>query len=113
MKQAEFPAWSKTCSLCKRKNHFAKKCTAQEKARNIRKHLHPVAAPDDSDDEWIHTLSNDSERQMKCRMLVGRHNVTFQVDTCATLNTLPARYAGNIELTTRKLKCGTTHRLLH
>ena len=104
MKKAECPAWGKTCSLCKRKNNFAKKCTAQEKAHKVRKHVHQVTAPDDSDDEWIHTLSNDSERQLKCRMLVGRHKVTFQVDTGATVNTLPARYADNIEPTTRKLK---------
>ena len=63
-----------------------------------------MAAPDDSDDAWIHTLSNDSERQLKCRMLVGRHKVTFQVDTGATVNTLPARYADNIKPTIRKLK---------
>ena len=36
-------------------------------------------------------------------MLVGRHKETFQVDTGATVNTLPARYADNIEPTTRKL----------
>ena len=63
-----------------------------------------MAAPDDSDDASIHTLSNDRERQLKCRMLVGRHKVTFQVDTGATVNTLPARYADNIKPTTRKLK---------
>ena len=66
-----------------------------------------MTEPYNSDDEWIHTLSNDSERQFKCRMLVGRHKVTFQVDTGATvntLNTLPTRYADNIKPTTRKLK---------
>ena len=63
-----------------------------------------MTAPDDSDDEWKHTLSNDSERLLKCRMLVGRHKVMFQVDTGATVNTLPARYADNIKPTTRKLK---------
>ena len=63
-----------------------------------------MTAPDDPDDEWIHTLSNDSERQLKCRMLVGSHKVTFQVDTGATVNTLPARYADNIKPTTRTLE---------
>ena len=104
MKKPECPAWGKTCSLCKRKNHFTKKCTAQEKTRKIRKHVHQVTAPYGSDNEWIHTLSNDSERQLKCRMLVGRHKVTLRVDTGATVNTLPARYADNIKPTTRKLK---------
>ena len=104
MKKAECPEWGKTCSLCRRKNHFANKCTAQEKAHKVRKNVHQVTAPDDSDDEWKHTLSNDSERLLKCRMLVGRHKVMFQVDTGATVNTLPARYADNIKPTTRKLK---------
>ena len=89
MKKAECPAWGKTCSLCKRKNHVAKKCTAQEKTRKVRKHIHQVTAPDDSDDEWIHTLSNDSERPLKCRILVDRRKLTFKVDTGATVNTLP------------------------
>ena len=104
MKKAECPAWGKTCSLCKRKHYFAKKCTAQEKARNVRKHVHQVTVPDDSDDECIHTLSNDSERQLKSRMRVGRHKATFQVDTGATVNTLPARYADDIKPTIHKLK---------
>ena len=56
-----------------------------------------MTAPDYSDDEWVYTLSNDSERQLKCRMLVGRH-------TGATVNTLPASYADNTKPTTRKLK---------
>ena len=57
-----------------------------------------------TDDECIHTLSNDSERQLKCRMLVGLHKVRFQVDTGATVNTLPARYVDGIKPTTNKLK---------
>ena len=72
----------------------------------MRKLVHQVTAPDDSD-KWIHTLSNDSERQLKCRMLVGRHKVTSQVDTGATVNTLPARYADNIKPTTRNLRMWT------
>ena len=34
----------------------------------------------------------------------GCHKVTFQVDTGATVNTLPARYADNTKPITRKLK---------
>ena len=52
-----------------------------------------------NDDDWINTLAIDGDHQLKCRMLVGTHNVVFQIDPGATVNTLHVRFVVKIDPT--------------
>ena len=98
------PAWGKTCTSCKRDNHFAVKCTEKRFRR-----VHLVDEVEEgSDEEWINAVHTKGSTQLKCRMLVEGKEVIFQVDTGATLNLLPVKDVDNfnaaIAPTTRTLQ---------
>ena len=100
-------------------NHFANKCgkPRERKTRN-KKGINLVEVEDEtsSDGEWINsTTSSDGSKDVKCRMITAGHEIVFQVDTGSSVNTLPAKYARNIEKTdkilstwngTRQVPCG-------
>jgi hypothetical protein len=106
--KSECPAWGKTCSLCKQKNHFAKKCPNTKESHTSYKEVHRVAEDDSSesdDEEWINSVkSSDQYKEIRCQMSIGEHNVVFQVDTGASVNILPARFAPSVTPTVKKLK---------
>ena len=67
MKKELCPAWGKTCTSCKRDNHFAVKCTE----KRLRK-VHLVdEVKEGSDEEWINAVHTKGSTQLKCRMLVA------------------------------------------
>ncbi|XP_014665126.1 PREDICTED: uncharacterized protein K02A2.6-like, partial [Priapulus caudatus] len=100
------PAWGKTCNVCKQRNHFAKKCpnSKQPRAREV----HRVAEDESSESdgqEWLNSVRSPKPyKEIKCLMSIGKHKVVFQVDTGASVNILPARFAPSVTPTTKKLK---------
>jgi transposase InsO family protein len=114
MKKEMCPAWGKTCDTCNGKNHFASKCptTSENKRKRERSgKVHGVAEVDDDDSEveWLYAVEPegaDKSKQLKCKLIVGGQCVTFQIDTGASVNILPAKYASDLEVvpTDKKLK---------
>ena len=108
------PAWGKVCLKCKRKNHFAKKCT---KKGTSRKSVNAVTNDDEySDDnevELIQTvetvgqiITSKNKKSIFAEMEIGANPVRFQVDCGATVNILPKKYVGSnkIEKTSKVLQ---------
>lgn len=99
------PAWGKKCSRCKQMNHFESCCKAKEGVKTKKKHkkVHHVAEDETSSeesDDWVNAVRRSGkkeDREVKCRMVVGKQEVDFQVDTGATCNMLPAKLAKNLE----------------
>ena len=68
--------------------------------------VHLVDKDTDSD-EWIYTVNvvnSSDERAVRCRMLLDKEEVYFQVDTGSSVNMLHAKFANNIHTADRKPK---------
>ena len=89
-KKEECPAWGKTCSKCKKNNHFAVKCrTTQDKVNQL------GDEPDD-ETEWLNVVKDKRfAKRIECKMLMTHDGstVSFQIDTGASVNVLPKKYA--------------------
>ena len=94
------PAWGKKCNVCNKENDYGCKCpsTRRRKVHNV-----VEAEPESSEEDWINSVHSMSSSQLKCAMLVAGKEVVFQVDTGASVNTLPEKYADHILPTTRTL----------
>ena len=94
------PAWGKKCNVCNKENHYGCKCpsTHRRKVHNV-----VEAEPESSEEDWINSVHSMGSSQLKCAMLVAGKEVVFQVDTGASVNTLPEKYADHILPTTRTL----------
>ena len=114
MKKEKCPAYGRTCDRCGEKNHFQSKCPKMDKKWQPRerkeqrrgKYGHVYQLEEESSDEtegsdtdyeWCNAITNKATKKMvKCRMMVEGQEVVFQIDTGASVNILPARYAQNI-----------------
>lgn len=92
------PAWGKTCSKCKKRNHFANKCSSFK----IKKEdsIHQLNS---DEEEWVNKIG-DLSKDIKCVMIINGKEVNFQLDTGATVNILPKQYATGIEPCKKVLK---------
>ena len=113
MKKEKCPAWGKVCNKCGKMNHFESKCheTSNKSARFGR---HPSqgrkqhkryadkgrvnqvdesSSSDDGNREWCNCISTPTKKSVKCKMLVAGQEVTFLIDTGASINMLPVKYA--------------------
>jgi len=98
MLKSKCPAYGKTCSRCKRDNHFAKVCEKRDNRNSQINTLHadPHNIPlEESDDEIVDSIgSKCTSKDIRCRLLLlpSRTEVIFQVDTGASVNVLPLKY---------------------
>ncbi len=98
MLKSKCPAYGKTCSRCKRENHFAKVCQTRDKGNSQINAVHadPHNTPlDESDDEIVDSIASKStSKDIRCRLLLlpSKTEVIFQVDTGASVNVLPLKY---------------------
>ena len=102
LKKELCPVWGKTCSTCKKRNHFSVKCprnTSGNKVHSVEEHTLYS-----SDEEWIKSVRTPDGSQLKCKMIVAGREIVFQIDTGATVNILPARYATDVKPTTKTLQ---------
>ena len=127
MKKEMCPAYGKTCNTCHGKNHFESMCPdrvknkSNQKAPGLRKkdgrrgtprqHVnHLESTSEDSDEseldevqwvkdvEWVQAVTTgEKAKDVKCLMLLGTEEVVFQIDSGATVNMLPAKYATDIK----------------
>jgi len=106
------PAWGKTCQKCGAANHLAIKCRGRRKPGFKRGKVHSLDdytdEENDDDTEWISALDMTSSppgpKDIKCNMIVSGKPVIFQVDSGATINVLPEKYAPFVEPTDKQLK---------
>lgn len=115
-KKEECPAWGKTCTYCKAKNHFEACCknkdsTSDKKnwSKMKKAKVHRVkessssSESEESSDDWVCNVKSSgkeerhTDRELKCKMLVSNEEVIFQIDTGATCNVLPLKYAKDLE----------------
>ena len=113
MRKEKCPAYGKQCPNCLQFNHFSSKCpNTKEKKVKSKSHksknsksakVHQIANDSDSSaDEWINVCKDSViSKDVKCKMQIGGRNVIFQIDTGASVNTLPIKYAKNIKQTTK------------
>ena len=91
-------AWGISCSLCKGRNHFAKKCNKSTKVRVVQE----SDSLSDSDVEWIKVIKLNSvdanDKEVQADMLIDKKRVKFQLDCGASVNFLPIKYIGNSEI---------------
>ncbi len=100
------PAYGKICTRCGGKNHYAAVCKNKPKNRSQKDTVNII---DDSDCEWILGIQDQDRvapvrRDLKCKMYIRNTPVSLQIDTGATVNILPVRYAGKILPTKRVLR---------
>ena len=108
------PAWGKVCQKCKRKNHFAKKCTKKGTSRkSVNAVTNDDETSDDSEVELIQTVetvgqivTSKNKKSIFAEMEIGANPVRFQVDCGATVNIPPKKYVGSnkIEKTSKVLQ---------
>ena len=85
------PAYGKTCSKCRGKNHFAAKCRAsRERVRAVQDQM---ASDEGTDYEPVDTVFTTEAsvnvvetKMIKAEMLVNNRPVTFQLDSGASVN---------------------------
>ena len=124
LKKEECPAYGRQCSNCLQFNHYASKCTnsqvkkkVKSKVKSKSSRMTKVNQIRDDDDDDSYSSSTDGEfvnscelsdtkskvNDVKCRMLIGRSEVDFQIDTGAAVNILPLKYAKNVQKTSKVL----------
>lgn len=122
------PAVGKECIKCGKKDHFAACCTSastytperserskptykKKAVRQVAEH-DPSAQGSSSGEEWIYALDcvhppvnsvKTNSKDVKCCMLIDNEEVTFQIDTGSSVNTLPLKHASDVQNTTKVL----------
>jgi len=101
-RKEECPAWGKLCDHCKKRNHFAVVCAMKKKQKEKEQKVHNIDDTDSDtssgDDDWINTVGAQNSKDIKCKMLVDGQEVIFQIDTGASVNMLPKKFAHEIGL---------------
>ncbi len=113
MKKEKCLAWGKVCNECCKINHFESNCqgTSNKSARFGRhssqgrrqykryvdtgrvNQMDESSSSDDCNREWCNCISTPNKTSIKCKMLVAGQEVTFIIDTVASINMLPVKYA--------------------
>lgn len=84
------PAWGKSCSRCKGKNHFKAKCRSKINAVQVDDE---ASSDEQFDNKWLSAVSNSvNTEQSTCVLKVNDNKVRFQIDTAADVNTICQRY---------------------
>ena len=109
------PAWGKTCTKCKRKNHFSQCCSNYKKfSKRSRVHQLDEDSPSDQYDECDYEDSDESDiacltdicaidqvtGPLYAEMFVKntKRSVTFQIDCGATVNVIHKGLIGDVKL---------------
>ncbi|XP_025116192.1 uncharacterized protein K02A2.6-like [Pomacea canaliculata] len=125
MKKEVCPAWGQTCSKCQRQNHFAVRCP-KKSVRREKKHLycakHSISSDESSNSPTDDCFSFSSEEELvsaigskrlkkklkkkviKARMIIAGTKVACQVDSGASVNVIPEKYAKHAPISPTKTK---------
>lgn len=95
-KKEKCPAFNKKCNKCHKMNHFSKMCKV--KPLSNKSHVNKIHSvynntSNNSDEEWIHSVSDKKcTKQVKCNFNIGDNVITFQIDTGSSVNILPEKF---------------------
>ena len=118
-RKEECPAWGKECRSCRGQNHVAKVCKKRKKRAGKQTRVHAVTEEesDDSDVDYITSVTWESDdvcavkqdsldKQTFAEMIVSGEKITFQIDSGASINIVPARHLGEQQMnqTDKKLR---------
>lgn len=105
------PAYGNRCRKCGGANHFAKMCRTKssndKKGPKHHRKVHAIGAEYDSEDyssdrsDWINAVGASQSKTIKCKMIVKGKPLAFLIDSGATVNTLPEKFATHLVSTTQ------------
>jgi len=108
------PAYNKECKKCHKMNHFARKCLQADLDRSskprkprVPQHVRYVTESDSDEPDFVNAVSRtkyNKEKEIRCKLTVNGSALNFLIDTGASVNLIPERYASHITPATRKLK---------
>ena len=81
------PAEDVTCSACKKKGHFAKVCKSSKRVQSVDDGLSEDDVSVMTIGETVNMVENNSK--WKTNLLIGNHNVNFNLDTGADVTVIP------------------------
>jgi transposase InsO family protein len=92
------PAFGKECRKCGEMNHFSKCC------HNInRKKLHGVNEEGESEKNWIGAVHDRGKKTISAKMVVNNHNLIFEIDSGAEVNTIQQKYVPQDQIKPTKI----------
>ena len=101
MKKELCPAWGKICSACKKRSHFAVKCTKKRPKKN----LHLVKCDSESEDaEFLSAGNKQPEMIIQAEMIIKGETVVCQIHSGATINVIRLKHIQNSVLEKSKTK---------
>ena len=109
------PAYGKTCSKCGKMNHFSSCCFSDDYKNKINSG-NEVNKIDENDIKVQHINENErinnvdiksNRKEVNCILRINNNNVKFQIDTGASVNILPIKYAKYYEKTNITLNTWT------
>ena len=98
------PAQGKTCSYCKRQNHFTRCCKQRPKSQQNREKVNKVqdnTSSDDSSEEYVYCMdkSNAHTKKLETKLTINGQEVLFLIDTGASVNILDEKSFDKINTT--------------
>ena len=84
------PAWGKTCSYCKGRNHFEMKCYKKTNIRAIE--IEDESTSNDSNDRWLAAVTQGTTRRATVLMNINGKDVRFHIDSAADVNTISQEF---------------------
>ena len=92
MLKSKCPAYGKECSKCHGRNHFASVCKSSRKPKI--NNLEP--SDSESEPDWVNTVHDRRTKLVRCKMVINGRPVAFLIDSGASVNVLPKKYAKNL-----------------
>ena len=97
------PAWGKTCSLCKRDNHFKQCCKFNKETRKVHAldDAHVYGSNESLDSSGTESINcveiavnavENTKGALFAEMMLDGKSMKFQIDSGATVNVLPRKY---------------------
>ena len=80
------PAWGKSCTFCRGRNHFESKCRKKTSVRAVESQEGPNQ--DDSDDRWLAAVTQGTTKRATVLMQVNDKDIRFHIDSAADVNTI-------------------------
>ncbi len=103
MKKEDCPAWGKTCTNCKGKNHFKAKCK-KTKVHTVHDNYDAYTDSDDEYDAYLANVNSERRKILTAKLGVNGCHIRFQMDTGAEVNTICQRFVHKEQVQSTKVK---------
>ena len=100
------PAWGHRCTKCNKWNHMENVCRSanadqsrQSQPAQRRRNVNQIDAEQSSEEEadWVYHINTKKSKDARCKMIIDEDEAVFQIDTGASCNMLPLKYAKNLQ----------------